>query len=92
MLSQFETVRTTVSFPKPLIDRLQRLIDSGIAPSRNALVVTALEQYVQELEREAIDRAFDAMSGDNAYQALNESIADAFAESDWEAWREGEAS
>jgi len=62
----------------------------GERSSRNALIVAAVERYLQELERQEIDRQFEAMADDSAYQALNEELVEAFADSDWEALAEDE--
>jgi metal-responsive CopG/Arc/MetJ family transcriptional regulator len=90
MLSEFETVRTTVTLPVDLINRSQHFIESGAVPSRNALIVTALEEFLSELERQEIDRQFEAMAGDEHYQAMNQQLSEEFVESDWEALQEGE--
>ena len=91
MLAEFETVRTTLTLPIELVKRSQHFVDKGAVPSRNALIVAALERFLLELERQEIDREFEAMAGDETYQALNQLLADDFAESDWDAWLEGEA-
>lgn len=85
MLMKSETVRTTVTVPTSLIDRSQHLIDEGKLPSRNALIVAALEHFVTELERRDIDRQFEAMAEDASYYEMNRQLAEDFAESDWEA-------
>lgn len=85
MLTKSETVRTTVTVPAELIDRSQHFIDEGKLPSRNALIVAALEHFVTELERQEIDRQFEAMATDESYGEMNRQLAEAFAESDWEA-------
>ncbi len=85
MLTKSGTVRTTVTIPAELIDRSQQLIDSGALPSRNALIVAALEHFVTELERRDIDRQFEAMAEDESYGEMNRQLAEEFAESDWEA-------
>ncbi len=90
MLSKFETVRTTVTIPTELISRSQKLIDNGVVPSRNAFIITAIEYFLSELERQEIDRQFEAMAVDKRYQALSESVEADFADSDWEALIEGE--
>jgi hypothetical protein len=90
MLKKFETVRTTLTLPVDLLERSQHFVDGGITPSRNALIIAALEQYLLELERQEIDRQFEAMADDDAYQAMNQQISEAFAESDWEALVEDE--
>jgi metal-responsive CopG/Arc/MetJ family transcriptional regulator len=85
-LEKFEkTIRTTVTLPSGLIDRSQHFVEKGVVPSRNALIIAAVERFLIELERVEIDRQFAAMQEDEDYQALNEEIANAFAESDWEA-------
>ena len=85
MFETIETVRTTVTLPTDLIKRSQRFIDAGDIPSRNALIVTALERFLTELERREIDRQFEALAEDETYQTMNQSLAEDFAESDWEA-------
>lgn len=92
MLNSFDTVRTTVTLPRDLSQRSQRLVDTGKIPSRNALIVAALEHFIVELEREEIDRQFAAMADDYDYQSLNQDLTDSFAESDWEAWTIAETS
>lgn len=89
MLAEFETVRTTLTLPVDLVKRSQHFIDGGTIPSRNALIVTALERFLLELERQEIDRQFEAMAEDETYRAINQQMADDFAESDWDAWLEG---
>lgn len=84
---QFETVRTTVTLPVELLARLQCLVDEGLAPSRNALLVTAVERLLADLERAAIDKQFAALADDPTYNAQSESIAAEFATADWEALR-----
>lgn len=90
MLEKFKTIRTTLTLPADLNDRSQHFIDGGIVPSRNALIIEALEKYLHELERQEIDRQFEAMANDKAYQEMNEQISESFAESDWEALVDGE--
>jgi len=90
MLEKFEAVRTTLTLPADLNKRSQHFVDGGIIPSRNALIVAALEKYLLELEREEIDRQFEAMADDDAFQVMNEHLSESFAESDWDALVEGE--
>lgn len=92
MLNRPKPIRTTVTLPDDLVKRSQRLVDAGQAPSRNALIVSALEAFVDKLEQEEIDRQFAAMVEDADYRALNEKMADSFADSDWEAWTMAERS
>ncbi len=90
MLNRYEVIRTTVSLPVELAERSQHFVDAGKMPNRNTLIVTALEQLVTQLEEDEIDRQFAAMADDAEYQELNQSMAESFAESDWEALAEGE--
>ena len=85
MLTKFETARTTVTIPTELLERSQRFINSGVAPNRNALIVAALEHFLNELERREIDAQFKAMAEDDSYQEMNRQLAEDFVESDWEA-------
>ena len=91
MLAEFETIRTTLTLPVDLVKRSQHFIDGGAIPSRNALIVTAIEKFLLELERQEIDRQFEAMAEDQPYAAINQQVTDDFAESDWDALIEGEA-
>ena len=91
MFQQSEMIRTTVTLPADLVARSQPFLDRGMIANRNALIVAAVEYFLAELERQEIDRQFAAMSRDEAYQTLNEAIADDFADSDWEALNTGEA-
>ena len=59
---QFETVRTTVTLPADMIRRSQHFVDLGQVPNRNALIVAALDSFLQELEKAEIDRAFEIMA------------------------------
>ena len=90
MLEKFDTVRTTLTLSADLIRRSQHFVEKGLIPSRNALIVAALEQYLLALERQEIDRQFEAMAGDDAYQVMNVQISESFAESDWDALIEDE--
>ena len=84
-LDRFETVRTTVTLPADLVKQSQRFVDDGTVPSRNALIVAALENFLAELERQEIDRQFATMADDADYQELNEQMAGEFDDAGWEA-------
>jgi len=91
ILQKHRKVRTTINISASLLQRSQYFIDKGIASTRTALIETALDKFLDELEREEIDRQFEAMADDDAYQELNEKIAEEFAESDWDAFIQMEA-
>lgn len=84
-LKKFETVRTTVTLPSTLIEKSQHFVDVGWVPSRNALIISALERFLAELERQEIDRQFAGMADDESYNAHQKKLAEEFAQSDWEA-------
>ncbi len=84
-VSSFDTVRTTIVLPARLIERTQAFIDRGLVPNRSAAIAAALELLLDEIERQEIDRAFDAMATDESYRRLGEELDDAFAGSDWQA-------
>lgn len=86
-----EIVRTTIHLPKKLMNRSKKIIKSGQVRSQNALIVKALEQFLDNLERKEIDAQFAAMANDVRYQTLNLKIENEFSESDWEALQTGEA-
>ena len=89
-ISNYETVRTTVTLPADLVKWSQQFVEKGTVPSRNALIVAALEHFLVELEQQEIDRQFATMAEDSQYRELSLQIAEDFAESDWEALGVGE--
>lgn len=74
-VKNYETIRTTVNLPAELLQRSQKLIDEGLIPNRNTLIVLALENFLAEMERQTIDEQFAAMMDDKDYQLLNEDYA-----------------
>ncbi len=86
LIAQDRLVRTTLDLPRDLLERSNRIVDEGKVKSRNVLIVAALAEYLDSLERLEIDGAFADMQGDDAYRRLTLSLADAFAPSDQEAF------
>ena len=84
ILDHFDTIRTTVTLPRNLVERGQQYIDTGQIPNRNALIVAALDYFLQELERQEIDRQYAAMADDLTYQEMSKVESEMWAESDWE--------
>jgi uncharacterized protein YuzE/Arc/MetJ-type ribon-helix-helix transcriptional regulator len=80
------TVRTTISLPVDLMEAADKAVRSGIARSRNDLVVAALRRELAAQKRAAIDDSFSRMAHDEEYLAETRAIADEFAEADWEAF------
>jgi metal-responsive CopG/Arc/MetJ family transcriptional regulator len=89
-VGRFETTRTTITLPTRLLERVNAAIDGGLLPNRNVAIAAALETYLDEMERQEIDRQFAAVAGDAAYRQLNEELAEAFADADWQALLTGE--
>ena len=84
---RFDKVQTTVRLPRTLYEQARGLIKRNVssAASINDFVIAALRTYVKMLKRKQIDAAFAGMAEDANYQKEAHRIAEAFAESDWEA-------
>lgn len=91
LLTKPKRVRTTVDLPPVLLARAQQLVDENVVRSRNALITTALEYFLDRLEREAVDAQFAAIADDEEYRTLNLALVEEFASSDWEALETNEA-
>jgi metal-responsive CopG/Arc/MetJ family transcriptional regulator len=85
LMVQERLVRTTLDLPRDLVERSNRMVDQGKVKSRNVLIATALEGYLDSLEKLEIDEAFAAMQEDQAYCSLVLDLAADFAGSDQEA-------
>lgn len=84
-------VRTTVDLPITLRERIQEALERGVAKSQNALIVQAVERFLEDLERTWLDAQFAEMADDETYQTLQLIIAEEFAPVDWETWQAAEA-
>lgn len=80
-----DSIRITVNLPLDLMQRAQQLIEQGFARDHHALIVSALDNFLCQVERQEIDAQLAVMMDDAAYQALNKAILLEFEESDWEA-------
>ncbi len=78
-------VRTSLDLPRDLREQIKKAVHRGAAKSQNALIVQAVEEYLDRFEEEWIDEQFAQMEHDERYQALNLQIAREFESSDWEA-------
>jgi len=79
LIEQPARVRTTVDLPRELLDRSREVVDRGLAKNQNTLFTAALADYLDQLDRELIDRQFAAMEADASYQELNRRILQEFA-------------
>ena len=81
-----DRVRINVDLPLPLFERLsQFLLVEQPVRSRNALIVEAVEEYLNRLEEAKIDDEFARMAEDEEYGRLSLRVAEEFAYSDWKA-------
>ena len=67
-------------------------IDKKCAPSRNALLIQALQRYLEYLEQEEIDAQIAQMAADSEYQKLHAQMVKEYEPAAWEALRLGEES
>jgi hypothetical protein len=86
-----EQIRTTLTLPGALRERIERALDRGAASSQNSLIVRAVESYLGQQEQAWIDAQFADMAGDEPYLALQRQIAAEFSASDWETLKTAEA-
>jgi len=61
--------RITLDLDEPLLARLDQFAEEG-STSRNQLIVGAIQTQLKQLERERLDREFEEMGRDEAYQQL----------------------
>ena len=85
------TVRTTVTLPAELLTRMDQMIETGEARSRNEFLAAAIRRELVEREEAAIDAAFLEMANDPDVQEESASLGEEFAASDWEAFQLAEA-
>jgi Arc/MetJ-type ribon-helix-helix transcriptional regulator len=90
-VGQSKQVRTTLTLPAELRERIERAVGEGAAPSQNSLIVHAVEIYLAQQEEARIDAQFAGMAQDPAYQALQLKISAEFSASDWEALQTSES-
>ncbi|PKO24076.1 MAG: hypothetical protein CVU38_00375 [Chloroflexi bacterium HGW-Chloroflexi-1] len=72
-----EKVRTTVDLPVPTRDRIQAAVEHGAARSQNALIVQAIERFLQAVERQWLDAQFAAMAEGKRHPPLSQRCAGA---------------
>ena len=71
-LNEKKRIRTTVDIPIELSERINKALHKKCAPSRNALLIQALQRYLEYLEQEEIDAQIAQMAADSEYQELHE--------------------
>jgi len=79
--------RTTITLPRDLLDQIDRAVEEGGMPSRNAFIAAAVRHELAAAEAAAIDAEFALMAEDSEYQAEAQLVSQEFALADWEAFR-----
>jgi metal-responsive CopG/Arc/MetJ family transcriptional regulator len=85
-----DTVRTTFTIPRELLEATDKAIESGKAKSRNEFMAMALERELTAQKRAEIDEALIEMLQDPEYQAEVLKLEAEFANAQWEALKLGE--
>ena len=83
-------IRTTIDIPIELSERINKALHKKCAPNRNALLIQALQRYLEYLEQEEIDAQIAQMAADPEYQELHDQLAKEYELAGWEALRLGE--
>ncbi|MEH2067605.1 MAG: ribbon-helix-helix domain-containing protein [Nostoc sp.] len=82
-----QTVRTTLTLPKDLLEATDKAVQAGKAKSRNEFVIQALRRELATQKRAQIDLALAEMASDVEYQAEVLQMEAEFAPAQWEALR-----
>ena len=80
-----ETVRTTLTIPRELLEATDKAVMEGKAKSRNDFVAQALRRELALQKRSEIDAALAEMANDPDYQAEVLKLEVEFATAQWEA-------
>ncbi|AFW93753.1 ribbon-helix-helix domain-containing protein [Dolichospermum sp. UHCC 0684] len=86
-----ETVRTTLTIPRELLEATDKAVMEGKAKSRNDFVAQALRRELALQKRSEIDAALAEMANDPDYQAEVLKLEVEFATAQWEALQLGES-
>ena len=83
-------IRATIDMPIELSERVNKALHKKCAPSRNALLIQALQRYLEYLEQEEIDKQIAQMATDSEYQELHAQMVKEYEPTGWETLRLGE--
>lgn len=86
-----ETVRTTLTIPRELLEATDKAVMEGKAKNRNDFVAQALRRELAVQKRSEIDAALAEMANDPDYQAEVLNLEVEFATAQWEALQLGES-
>jgi metal-responsive CopG/Arc/MetJ family transcriptional regulator len=85
-----ETVRTTLTIPRELLEATDKAVMEGKAKSRNDFVAQALRRELALQKRSEIDAALAEMANDPDYHTEVLKLELEFATAQWEALQLGE--
>ena len=85
-----QKTRTTVAIPVDLLEGIDEVVRAGRVVNRNDFFSRAVRRELERLQREALDREFEAMATDPVYRREAKSIAESYEQSGWEALRVAE--
>ncbi|MBD2676104.1 MULTISPECIES: CopG family ribbon-helix-helix protein [Nostoc] len=80
-----QTVRTTLTLPKDLLEATDKAVEAGKAKSRNEFVARALRRELAAQKRAEIDAVLAEMASDVEYQTEVLQMEAEFAPAQWEA-------
>ena len=86
-----ETVRTTLTIHRELLEATDKAVMEGKAKNRNDFVAQALRRELAIQKRSEIDAALAEMANDPDYQAEVLKLEVEFATAQWEALQLGES-
>jgi len=86
-----ETVRTTLTISRELLEATDKAVLEGKAKSRNDFVAQALRRELALQKRSEVDAALAEMANDPDYQAEVLKLEVEFATAQWEAFQLEEA-
>lgn len=71
------TKQVTFNLPMDIIEKITWFVQRNAAPSKNALVCKALEQYLEKLKQEALQQEMEEAAADAMFMSdLAESMKD----------------
>jgi len=79
-----------VAIPAELLRDVDEIVRRGRVVSRNEFLAVAIRHELERIQREAIDREFEAMAEDEVYQGESRRISSEYEMADWEALRVAE--
>jgi len=79
-----------VELPVSLAKQADDAVRRKVAYNRNALIIQALEEFLERLEQQQIDKQIAQMVYDQEYQNLQLEMVEEYEQAGWEALQIGE--